>query len=38
MLHLSAAVQYFLYTGNTDIRKEFNSLCGIVSSQMKLDA
>jgi len=38
MLHLSVAVQYFLYTGNTDMRKGFDSLCGIVSSQMKLDA
>jgi transposase len=38
MLHLSAAVQYYLYTGNTDMRKGFDSLCGIVSSQMKLDA
>ena len=38
MLHLSAAVQYYLYTGITDMRKGFDSLCGIVSSQMKLDA
>lgn len=38
MLHLSPAVQYYLYTGNTDMRKGFDSLCGIVSSQMKLDA
>ncbi|MBA2762135.1 MAG: IS66 family insertion sequence element accessory protein TnpB [Segetibacter sp.] len=38
MLHLSPAVQYYLYTGTTDMRKGFDSLCGIVSSQMKLDA
>lgn len=38
MLHLSPAMQYYLYTGNTDMRKGFDSLCGIVSSQMKLDA
>jgi len=38
MLHLSAAVQYYLCTGITDMRKGFDSLCGIVSSQMKLDA
>jgi transposase len=38
MLHLSPAVQYYLYTGITDMRKGFGSLCGIVSSQMKMDA
>lgn len=38
MLHLSAAVRYYLYTGHTDMRKGFDSLCGIVSSQMELDA
>jgi transposase len=38
MLHLSTAVQYYLFTGITDMRKGFDSLCGIVSSQMKLDA
>lgn len=38
MLHLSAAVQYYLYSDITDMRKGFDSLCGIVSSQMKLDA
>ncbi|MGZ5284007.1 MAG: IS66 family insertion sequence element accessory protein TnpB [Bacteroidia bacterium] len=37
MLHLSPAVQYYLYTGDTDMRKGFDSLCGIVSSQMKRD-
>jgi len=38
MLHLSAAVQYYLCAEITDMRKGFDSLCGIVSSQMKLDA
>lgn len=38
MLHLSPAMQYYLYTGITDMRKGFDSLCGLVSSQMKLDA
>jgi transposase len=38
MLHLSVAVQYYLYSDITDMRKGFDSLCGIVSSQMKLDA
>jgi len=38
MLHLSASVQYYLYADIADMRKGFDSLCGIVSSQMKLDA
>ena len=38
MLHLGASCQYYLYNGNTDMRKGFDSLCGIVSSQMQLDA
>src|SRR5215210_2657214 len=38
MLHLSSAVQYDLYIGIADMRKGFDSLYGIVSSQMKLDA
>jgi transposase len=38
MLHLSSAVRYYLFTGITDMRKGFDSLCGIISSQMKLDA
>ena len=38
MLHLSPSCQYYLYHGVTDMRKGFDSLCGIVSSQMKLDA
>ena len=38
MLHLSPFCQYYLYHGVADMRKGFDSLCGIVSSQMKLDA
>src|SRR3954449_10359479 len=38
MLHLSAACRYFLYTGYTDMRKGFDSLCGIVSSRMNQNA
>lgn len=38
MLHLSPAIQYYLYTRPTDMRKGFDSLCGIISSQMALDA
>ena len=38
MLHLSAACRYYLYSGNTDMRKGFDSLCGIISSQMKENA
>jgi transposase len=37
MLHLSPAVRYYLYTGHTDMRKGFDSLSGIISSQMVLD-
>ena len=35
MLHLSAACRYYLYSANTDMRKGFDSLCGIISSLMK---
>ena len=38
MLHLSNACRYFLYTGDTDMRKGFDSLSGIVSSLMHQDA
>ena len=38
MLHLSPAVRYYLCIGHTDMRKGFDSLFGIVSSQMALDA
>ncbi len=34
MLHLSAIIQYFLYQSRADMRKGFDSLSDIVSSQM----
>ena len=34
MLHLSPAVKYYLYRSAADMRKGFDSLSGIVSSQM----
>ncbi len=37
MLHLSATCQYYLYQGSTDMRKGFDSLSGLVSSQMQLN-
>lgn len=38
MLHLSSACRYYLYRGDTDMRKGFDSLSGIISSQMNEDA
>jgi transposase len=38
MLHLSAACKYYLYCGDADMRKGFDSLSGMVSEQMKLNA
>jgi transposase len=35
MLHLSTRCRYFLYQGDTDMRKGFDSLGGIVSSLMQ---
>ena len=37
MLHLSSACSYYLYRGNTDMRKGLDSLSGLVSSQMQLN-
>ncbi len=37
MLHLSPGCQYYLYRGSTDMRKGFDSLSGLVSSQMGLN-
>jgi transposase len=34
MLHLSAACSYYLYRGDTDMRKGFDSLSGIITAQM----
>jgi transposase len=38
MLHLSAACRYYLYSGTTDMRKGFDSLCGIITAQMNHNA
>lgn len=38
MLHLSSAVKYYLYRSAADMRKGFDSLSGIVSSQMQRSA
>jgi transposase len=38
MLHLSSACKYYLYCGDADMRKGFDSLSGMVSQQMKLSA
>jgi transposase len=38
VLHLSAACKYYLYCGDTDMRKGFDSLSGIISEHMKLSA
>ncbi len=38
MLHLSSSCNYYLCRGNTDMRKGFDSLSGLVSSQMQLNA
>ena len=34
MLHLTTSCRYFLFQGDTDMRKGFDSLGGIVSTQM----
>ena len=38
MLHIGSSCQYFLFSGDTDMRKGFDSLCGIVSVHMNLNA
>jgi transposase len=38
MLHLSSSCNYYLYNGDTDMRKGFDSLSGIVTSKMQLNA
>jgi transposase len=38
MLHLSSACRYYLYSGDTDMRKGFDSLSGIITSYMHEDA
>ena len=38
MLQLSQNTRYWLYRHHTDMRKGFDSLCGIVSNQMQQNA
>lgn len=38
MLHLSSSCRYYLYTGNTDMRKGFDSLSGLVTTQLEMSA
>lgn len=38
MLHLSASRQYYFCRQPTDMRKGFDSLCGIITSALKMDA
>jgi transposase len=38
MLHLSALCRYYLYQQHTDMRKGFDSLCGIVQHQLGKNA
>jgi transposase len=37
MLSISAAQRYFIYSGLTDMRKGFDSLCGLVREEFKMD-
>jgi transposase len=37
MLHLSVSCRYYLYHGDTNMRKGFDSLSGIVSSMMQVN-
>lgn len=37
MINIHAGIRYFLYQGNTDMRKSFNGLCGLVTDKMHMD-
>ena len=37
MLHLSASCKYYLHRSSTDMRKGFDSLSGIVSSELQMN-
>lgn len=37
MLHISHTQRYFLYSGQTDMRKGFDTLCGIVIGELGKD-
>lgn len=38
MLHLSASCRYYLYRSPTNLRKGFDSLCGIVTAELQMNA
>lgn len=38
MLHLSSSCNYYLHRSATDMRKGFDSLCGVVTSGLQMDA
>lgn len=37
MLSITSSQRYFLYAGKTDMRKGFDSLCGIVREEFKMN-
>lgn len=37
MLNINSAQRYFIYSGLTDMRKGFDSLCGLVREEFKMD-
>jgi transposase len=37
MLNISQAQRYFFYSGLTDMRKGFDSLCGLVRNEFKMN-
>ncbi len=37
MLSITSSQRYFLYSGLTDMRKGFDSLCGLVRNEFKMD-
>ena len=38
MLHLSGSCRYYLYRSPTNLRKGFDSLCGIITSELQMNA
>ena len=37
MLSITSSQRYFIYSGLTDMRKGFDSLCGLVRNEFKMD-
>ena len=37
MFSLTSTFRYYLYSENTDMRKSFDGLCGIINGEIKLD-